>query len=693
MGQRIILTLFLIIGICHFCFASRSFGIDLVNDTFIKDGEAFRYISGSIHYSRVPYQYWDDRLHKIAAAGLNAVQTYVPWNAHETVEGVYDFKKQNNIVQFLKIAQKYDLVVILRPGPYICAEWEFGGLPAWLLKYPNMKVRTSDPNYINSVKRWMTALYTEISSMLYKNGGPIITVQIENEYGSYPACDYDYLNMLKNLTQSLLGDDVVLFSTDGDGDGYLKCGTIPGVYATVDFGITYTPEKNFAIQRHKEPHGPLVNSEYYTGWLDHWGQNHSTVPTTAVAKSLDLQLALGANVNMYMFEGGTNFGFWNGANYPYHPVPTSYDYDAPLTEAGDITDKYIQIRNVAIKYNGVPKIKIPASTLKAKYGKVNITYMGNLVSYIKSTVNGSMSTFPLTMENIDHYYGFILYEYQFTSPVKSSVLDLSGVRDRAHVLIGTQYNQQSYGIVDRNDNNQTVIINAEVDEYLYILVENMGRINYGGQMNENLKGIISNVTIDGGLLTQWYQYGVPLSDNDLDKYFNSRLAKMVKSAEPVNVSFMSGTPNIVRGTFTLADEPRDTYLDMSMWTKGVAFINGVNIGRYWPHMGPQVRLYVPKYALRQGENTVSLIEVEKCLCEAKPCYIEFYDTPLINATIPSDGSMKTPITDKMTYRGDLSQNIDANYINNNAKVQQSVIQIIYDWLMVLVDSKWGILLL
>ncbi|MFT7816128.1 beta-galactosidase isoform X1 [Arapaima gigas] len=326
--------------------APRTFEIDYKNDCFHKDGQPFRYISGSIHYSRIPRIYWKDRLLKMYMAGLNAIQTYVPWNYHEPVPNQYVFSGDRDLEYFLQLASDIGLLVVLRPGPYICAEWDMGGLPAWLLNKTDIVLRSSDPDYIGAVDKWMGKLLPMIKPFLYQNGGPVITVQVENEYGSYFACDYNYLRHLTRLFRYHLGGEVVLFTTDGASVGYLKCGSLQGLYATVDFGPGGNVTAAFAAQRYAEPNGPLVNSEFYTGWLDHWGEHHSVVPASAVAKSLNEILEVGASVNLYMFIGGTNFGYWNGANTPYAPQPTSYDYDAPLTEAGDLTDKYFAIRDV-----------------------------------------------------------------------------------------------------------------------------------------------------------------------------------------------------------------------------------------------------------------------------------------------------------------------------------------------------------
>lgn len=670
---------------------SRSFGIDYDNNTFVKDGRPFRYISGSIHYSRVPYQYWDDRLHKMAAAGLNAIQTYVPWNIHETVQGQYNFEGQQDIVMFLKTAQKYNLSVLLRPGPYICAEWEFGGLPAWLLKDPDIKLRSSDAVYLEAVIKWLKKLYSVISPLLYKNGGPVIAVQIENEYGSYPACDNTYMEALRDLAWKYLGTDVVLYTTDGDGDGYLKCGTVNGVYATVDFGITYNPEKNFEIQRHKEPKGPLVNSEFYTGWLDHWGQNHSTVPTKAVAKSLDLILALGANVNMYMFEGGTNFGFWNGANYPFHPVPTSYDYDAPLTEAGDITDKYMQLRDTIAKYNPGGVKKIPPSTPKYAYGKVQMILVETIDSYVNGTCTPVSSEYPVNMEDLGHYYGFVLYKHKLTEAVNQGSLDLSGARDRAYVLLKSGNTLTFVGLLERDSGVTNMSLSAQEGDSLLILVENQGRINYGGQMNNNRKGLISNVTLNKMNLTNWVIYPVNLQSDTINRRVQETTLSETRLPAVVPIAGAS-IPSVYAGHLKIAGEPMDTYLDMSSWVKGQLFVNGMNLGRYWPHKGPQVRLYIPRYALKNGLNTVALFELEKS--QTPQDYVTFYDKPLINATVsPShERRQSADVTDRMVYPGNLTLS-DSQTEEFSTPVQWSFLRSLYSIVMKIVESRWGILLL
>lgn len=299
MGLRLC-VLVLLLGNLQLQVTSRkhSFSIDYENNRFLKDGVSFRFISGSIHYFRIPTVYWKDRLLKMYMSGLNAVQVYVPWNYHEPLPGVYMFAENRDLEGFLDLVEHLGLLVILRPGPYICAEWEMGGLPAWLLAQPKIVLRTSDTDFLQAVSKWFSVLLPKIKPRLYINGGNIITVQVENEYGSYFACDYDYLRYLRATFRSYLGDEVVLFTTNGLKDTELQCGSLQGLYTTVDFGPDVNITKAMAQLRRYEPNGPLVNSEFYTGWLDYWGYPHSSVSIEMVTQGLQTLLEMGANINM-----------------------------------------------------------------------------------------------------------------------------------------------------------------------------------------------------------------------------------------------------------------------------------------------------------------------------------------------------------------------------------------------------------
>ncbi|KAM9770520.1 beta-galactosidase [Menidia menidia] len=617
--------------------AAPSFSVDYNNDCFRKDGQTFRYISGSIHYSRIPRVYWKDRLLKMYMAGLNAIQIYIPWNYHEPSAGLYNFSGDRDVEHFLKLAQDIGLLVILRPGPYICAEWDMGGLPAWLLNKKDIVLRSSDPDYIAAVDKWMGKLLPMMKPYLYQNGGPIISVQVENEYGSYFACDYNYMRHLTRLFRSHLGDEVVLFTTDGAGLNYLKCGSIQGLYATVDFGPHSNITAAFAAQRHVEPHGPLVNSEFYTGWLDHWGSPHAVVPSAAVAKSLSQILAMGANVNLYMFIGGTNFGYWNGANSPYAAQPTSYDYDAPLTEAGDLTEKFFAIREVIKMYRDIPKGPVPPTTPKFAYGAVPMKKLQTVADALeKLSFSGSVkSLYPQTFMELNQAFGYVFYRmtlpFNCSSPTPLSS-PMNGVHDRAYVSVDGVF----AGILERNK-VITVNVTGKAGSQVDILVENMGRVNYGRDIND-FKGLVSNLTLGGRTITGWTMYSLNIDEVVGQDLLEENPPTQADSPQPGVLS----PPTFYRGSFIIPDGipdlPQDTYVTMPSWRKGQIWINGFNLGRYWPTRGPQVTLFVPAHILSTAApNNVTVLELEGAPCSSpEACRVEFTTTPVLNGATLSD---------------------------------------------------------
>ncbi|XP_045618256.2 beta-galactosidase [Procambarus clarkii] len=620
--------------------ANRTFVIDYDNDQFLKDGQPFRYISGSIHYFRVLPSSWRDRLKKMRMAGFNALETYVEWSSHEPEPGAFDFTGMHDLETFLKTAQEEDLVVILRLGPFIDAERDMGGLPYWLLnKNPDMQLRSSDSSYLTYVDDWFSnILLPKVKPFLYENGGPVIMVQVENEYGSYPACDFAYTSHMRDLIRQGLGDNVVLFTTDGNGVNYLKCGKIPGVYSTVDFGSGGDASKEFAAMRLFEPHGPLVNSEYYPGWLDHWGTPHSTVNSEVVTKSLDDMLAMNASVNMYVFHGGTSFGFTAGANKgsAFQACPTSYDYDAPLSEAGDLTEKYWAIRNITQKYLPLPSGDVPPASPKYSYGKVQLSSMGSVLQ-MTSLLQSATNKYPLTFEQLMVSNGMVLYEtvlpFRIADPSRLSIKE---VHDRGYVFV----NYRLVGMVSREQELYDLAISALPNQTIIIIVESQGRICYGSEIND-FKGLTTNVTINGHILEDWKMIPIPLTNV-------TRLSSALKCLQQkITSSHLSpqerlGTPlggmTFYDGSFDVPDDgshPQDTFLRLDGWGKGLVWVNDFCLGRYWPEIGPQVTLYVPSGILKTGSNTLLVLEFEVSPCLLPDsCFVTLQNTHEINGATP-----------------------------------------------------------
>ena len=554
---------------------------------FLLDGKPFRLLAGAMHYFRIHPAYWEDRLRKLRAMGLNTVETCVAWNRHEPAPGEFRFDGRLDLVHYIRCAADLGLHVVVRPGPYICAEWDLGGLPAWLLRDPGMRLRCYHEPYLKAVDRYFDALLPQLAPLQISRGGPILAMQVENEYGSY-GNDKAYLQYLADGLRAR-GIDVPLFTSDGPSDEMLQYGTLPGVLKTVNFGSR--AQTALAKLREYQVEGPLMCTEFWDGWFDHWGEeHHARDPEDGVA-ALDEILAAGASVGLYMFHGGTNPGFMNGANCTdgkYQPTITSYDYDAPLDEAGDPTAKYAAFREVIARHEPLPELPLPEPSPKMAPGTVELTEsigLFEVLDLLSSPVQGAV---PEPMEMLGQNYGFILYRTQVTGPRAEARLTIRELHDRALVFASGHL----LGVLEREFPEKTLSLEIPPGGVtLEILVENMGRVNFGPNLLDR-KGITEGVLLGQQYLFGWTIFPLPLDD---------------LSGLPFSPSHPADIPTFFRGMFQASDA-RDTFLALPGWTKGVCWVNGFNLGRYWAR-GPQQTLYIPAPLLREGENELIVFEL------------------------------------------------------------------------------------
>ncbi|UKJ06493.1 glycoside hydrolase family 35 protein [Solitalea lacus] len=597
MKKTLLLALMLFSGTTLFAQkAKHSFKIE--NGDFIYDGKPIQLHSGELHFARVPKEYWRHRLKMVKAMGLNAVATYIFWNYHEVAPGVWDFKTDNrNISEFVKIAGEEGLMVILRPGPYACAEWEYGGYPWFLQNVEGLEVRRNNPKFLEACKVYINKLAAEVKNLQITKGGPIIMVQAENEFGSYVAQRKDiplaeHKQYSAAIKQQLLdaGFDVPLFTSDGS--WLFEGGSIDGALPTAN-GEDNIENLKKVVNQYNGNKGPYMVAEFYPGWLDHWAEPFPKVPTEDVVKQTEKYLKNNVSFNYYMVHGGTNFGYTTGANYDKNhdiqPDMTSYDYDAPISEAGWATPKYQAIRELLKKHVSYKIPEVPVANNVIEIPEIKLTKSTALFG-LKSSIKPIADDKPLTFEQLNQGHGFVLYSRKFNQPI-SGKLELNGLRDYALIYV----NGEKVAELNRYYKNYTCEIDIPFNATVDILVENMGRINYGAKITENNKGIISPVIINGNQITgNWQMYKMPLEEQ-------SELSKLTTKAE-------EGQPTVLSGSFNLT-ELGDTFLDMEQWGKGIVFVNGHHLGRYWS-VGPQQTLYVPGCWLKKGQNDIVVVELK-----------------------------------------------------------------------------------
>ena len=568
----------------------------IADGQFLYDGKPTAIYSGEMHYERVPAPYWRHRLKMMKAMGLNAVATYVFWNFHEVAPGKWDWTTdEHNLRKFVQTAQEEDMLVILRPGPYCCAEWEYGGYPWWLQQQEGLVVRCYNQPFLDACRTYVNQLADQVRDLQITHGGPIVMVQAENEFGSYVSQRPDipleeHKRYSAAIRQTLIdaGFDIPMFTSDGS--WLFEGGAIEGALPTAN-GEDNVENLKKVVDAYHGGKGPYMVAEFYPGWLDHWNEPFVCVPAEHTIRQTQKYLDNGVNFNFYMVHGGTNFGFWAGANYNnetnIQPDITSYDYDAPISEAGWATEKYMGIRELMKKYvkYDVPEVpeRIPVVKLPELYFDKTVDVLPLLEQQKPVTADE-----PLHFEDLGQGFGYVLYRRHFNQPI-SGVMRVPGIADFATVYVDGKKVGELNRVLDCDSLQIDIPFNSTLD----ILVENLGRINYGARIVENHKGITQPITIGGSRISgNWNMYGLPLSQ--------------MPAVDALPEGYKTGCPVYYRAKFTL-DKVGDTFLDMEKWGKGIVFVNGHNLGRYWK-VGPQQTLYLPGCWLKEGENEVVVFD-------------------------------------------------------------------------------------
>lgn len=593
--KKLIMSLLVMVTIStHSLTQAQNHTFSFQNTEFMLDGKPYQIISGEMHPARIPSEYWRHRIQMTKAMGCNTVSAYIFWNYHEDAEGVYNFTTGNkDLAKFIQIAQEEGMWVILRPGPYVCAEWDFGGIPNYLLKIPDIKVRCMDPRYIKAVENYLAKLAAVIKPFEITNGGPILMLQIENEYGSY-GNDREYLKTLANIWRKN-GITIPFFTGDGPTQYMLEAGSLPDCASGLDSG---SEQKDFDLAISMNPGVPVFSSETYPGWLTHWGEKWARPDTTDLMKEVRFLLSNKKSFNFYVIHGGTNFGFTAGANSGgkgYEPDVTSYDYDSPINEQGLPTPKYFALRKLIGKYlpKGSKLPDIPAPIPAIEVPEIKMSVFSSIWNNLPQPI---LSIQPKPFEMFDQNQGYIIYKTTLIGH-KSGKLDITDLHDYATIFVNGKY----VGKLDRREELSTIKIpKSDVkDPVLEIVVEGMGHINFAQHIIDR-KGITERVTLNGMTLMNWEIYRLPMTED------------YISSLKP---STNNDKPGIYfKGNFKL-DEISDTFFDMSKYSKGVVWVNGHNLGRYW-EIGPQYRLYCPAIWLNKGENEI--IVFDSHLTDPKP---------------------------------------------------------------------------
>lgn len=581
--------------------ADTSGSFEAGNGTFLLNGEPIVIKAAELHYPRIPKPYWDQRIKMCKALGMNAVCLYVFWNAHEPNPDEFDFTGQNDLAEFVRLCQANDMKVILRPGPYVCAEWEMGGLPWWLLKKKDIKLRENDPYFLERVDKFQKAVAEQVGDLTIANGGPIIMVQVENEYGSY-GVDKPYVANIRDMLRKNFGEGVTLFQCDWSSN-FLNNG-LDDLIWTMNFGTGANIDQQFAKLKEVRPESPLMCSEFWSGWFDKWGANHETRPAADMIAGIDEMVGKGISFSLYMTHGGTNWGHWAGANSPgFAPDVTSYDYDAPISESGQTTPKYWELRKTLAKYmDGKKQAPVPATIKPIAIPRFAFTEYAPLFDNLpeaKKDVN------IRTMEEYDQGFGSIMYSTTLPELKKGGLLTVNEPHDFAQVFVDGKY----IGKLDRRMGEKALTLPAcAKGAKLDILVEAMGRINFGRAIKD-FKGITDNVTVtedrDGHVfvcdLKNWQVYNI---EDAYATYADMNFQPLTELKATDGDRLGRG---VYRATFNLK-KPSDTFLNFESWGKGLVYVNGHPMGRIW-EIGPQQTLYMPGCWLKKGENEVLVFDI------------------------------------------------------------------------------------
>lgn len=584
---------------------------------FLLNGEPYTVKAAELHYPRIPRPYWDQRIKLCKALGMNTICLYTFWNAHEPKEDQFDFTGQNDLREFVKLCQANDMKVILRPGPYVCAEWEMGGLPWWLLKKKGIRLRENDPYFLERVNKFQKAVADQVGDLTINNGGPIIMVQVENEYGSY-GTDKPYVANIRDMLRKNFGDDVTLFQCDWSSN-FTNNG-LDDLIWTMNFGTGANIGQQFAPLKKLRPDSPLMCSEFWSGWFDKWGANHETRPAEDMIAGIDEMLSKDISFSLYMTHGGTNWGHWAGANSPgFAPDVTSYDYDAPISESGQITPKYTLLRETLAKYYDGKLPKIPATIKPMAIKEFEFETVAPL---FENLPEAKKSRDIKTMEELDQGFGSILYRTSLPALPSGGELSINEPHDYVQVFVDGKH----IGTVDRRMGEKKLMLPAcSKGAQLDILVEAMGRINFGRAIKD-FKGITDNVTVTeyrGGHdfvcdLKNWEIFNL----EDTPAYYDSMKSIPLSDITPDSNGRLPR--GVYRGTFKVS-KPSDTFLDFSSWGKGLVYVNGHPLGRIW-EIGPQQTLYMPGCWLKKGENEIMVYDI----IGPKKAVSEGLKTPLLD---------------------------------------------------------------